>query len=395
MANAAAIVGMGMTKFGKYPDESLKDLAGHAIEQALADAGMEPGEVEMAFVANAMASVVTGQVSVVGQTVLAANGFSGIPVYNIDNACAGSSSALNLAVHAIAAGAADTVLVVGVEKLVTGDRETTYRALNGAADVDFVATTGIDPVAESVFVAAVYPPRLRAYAEQHALTAETLARISVKNRRHAALNPLAQYTTPLTVEDVLASRMIVDPVTALMCAPIGDGASAVVVRRGDRVHTAQRPVWIRGSAVGMAGIGAGRSTIRDVAARAYAQAGISAADVDVAEVHDSIAFNELLAYEELGLCEPGAGSRLVDEGATSLGGRLPVNPSGGLESRGHPVAATGLAQVIELGIQLRGEAGERQAAGARHGLAENAGGFAGGDTAAVAITVLGDEPAAR
>jgi acetyl-CoA acetyltransferase len=393
MTGTPAIVGMGMTRFGKYPDTSLKTLGGEAIERALADAGLEAADIDMAFVANAMASVVTGQVSVVGQTILRAAGFSGIPVYNVDNACAGSSSALNLAVHAVRSGAAETVLVVGAEKLVSADRTAAYRALNGAADVDFVAASGIDPTRESVFVAAVYPERLRAYAEVHPLSAETLARISVKNRRHASLNPMAQYTDPMTVEDVLASRVIVDPVHALMCAPIGDGASAVIVTRAGRVRGTQRPVWIRGSAVGMAAAAGEESTIRRVSARAYQEAGITPADIDVAEVHDSIAFNELLAYEELGFCEPGGGSRLVEEGATSLGGRIPVNTSGGLESRGHPVAATGLAQIVELGLQLRGEAGERQVADPRYALAENAGGFAGGDTAAVVITVLSNVPA--
>jgi acetyl-CoA acetyltransferase len=204
---------------------------------------------------------------------------------------------------------------------------------------------------------------------------------------------MAQYTDPLTVDEVLASRMVVDPVTAFMCAPIGDGASAVIVTRAGAVRGGQRPVWIRASAVGMASDAGPGAAIHDVSRRAYAEAGVGPDDVDVAEVHDSIAFNELLAYEELGFCERGGGTRLVEEGATTLGGRLPVNPSGGLESRGHPVAATGLAQIVELGLQLRGEAGARQVPDARLGLAENAGGYAGGDTAAVAITLLGrDQP---
>ncbi|MEA2330760.1 MAG: hypothetical protein QOH58_898 [Thermoleophilaceae bacterium] len=385
-----AVIGLGMTRFGKCMDQSLKALAGQAIDAALEDARLEREDVDMAFVANAMASVITGQVSVVGQTILAEHGLSGIPVYNIDNACAGSSSALNLATHALRSGAAERVLVVGVEKLYSPEREKTWLALNGAADVEFVASAGIDPARESVFVNSVYPPRLRAYGERHPLSPRTLARISVKNRRHAGLNPLAQYTDPLTEEEVLASRMVVEPITALMCAPIGDGASAAVLSTPDVARGAgRRPVWVRGSAVGMAAADKGESTVRRVAARAYAEAGISPADVDVAEVHDSIAFNELLAYEELGFCEPGEGSRLVEEEATSLGGRLPVNTSGGLESRGHPVAATGLAQIVELGAQLRGDAGERQVPDARVALAENAGGFAGGDSAAVAITVLG------
>lgn len=385
MSTGTAIAGVGMTSFGRHRERSLKDLAGEAIELALADAGVDREQIDMAFVANSMASIITGQVSVVGQTILREHGFSEIPVYNIDNACASSSSALNLAVQAIRAGAATTVLVVGAEKLYAAEREKSYIALNGAADIDFVAESGIDPATESVFVAAVYPERLRAYTDSHPLAAETLATIAVKNRANAAHNPFAQYTKPISVDDVLESRMIVEPVTALMCAPIGDGASAVVLTAGGGA----RDVSVRASAVGMGAPAGNGSTIRRVAERAYAQAGLRPDDVDVAEVHDSIAFNELLAYEELGFCDPGGGTRLVEEGATALGGRLPVNPSGGLESRGHPVAATGLAQIAELTTQLRGEAGERQVDSPRVALAENAGGFAGGDTAAVAVTILG------
>jgi acetyl-CoA acetyltransferase len=176
-----------------------------------------------------------------------------------------------------------------------------------------------------------------------------------------------------------------------MCAPIGDGASAVIIAKKNRVNArTQRPVWVRGSAIGMGSSPAPgvESSIRRVSKRAYEEAGIGPSDVHVAEVHDSISFNEMLAYEELGLCDIGGGAALVAAGSTTIGGALPVNPSGGLESRGHPVAATGLAQICELVMQLRGEAGARQVAGARVALAENAGGFAGDDTAAIAVTIL-------
>jgi acetyl-CoA acyltransferase len=387
--NVPAIVGAGMTHFGKHLETSLAALAGQAVDAALADAGLERGDIDMAFVANAMASITTGQVSVVGQSVLRPNGFAGIPVFNVDNACASSSSALTLALHAIAAGAARTVLVLGVEKLYASDRTASYRALNGASDTDTLAASGVDAGRESVFVTSVYPARIAEYSRHRPLEPRVLAEIAVKNRGHAALNPYAQYTAPLTVEDVLASRTVVAPVTALMCAPIGDGAAAVIVTAADP-RDSRRPVWVRGSAVGM-GAGStagGMGTVGRVARQAYAQAGITPADVDVAEVHDSIAFNELLAYEELGLCSEGDGAAFALSGATTLGGRTPVNPSGGLESRGHPVAATGLAQVTELVTQLRGEAGGRQVPGARVAVAENAGGYVQDDTAAVAVTVL-------
>ena len=388
-ARDVAIVGVGTTRFGKHIDRSLKSLGAEAIDCALSDAGIAATEIDMAFVANSMASIITGQVAVVGQTILRAHGFSGIPVFNVDNACAGSSSALSLAVQAIRSGSASVVLVLGVEKLMSADRTRAYVALNGAADTDFVAESGIDPTRESVFVAAVYPSRLADYATRYGLEAKTLAEIAVKNRRHASKNALAQFTDPISVEDVLGARSIVGPITALMCAPITDGASAIVLARPDRVTKSQRPVWILGSAVGMGTPPDAGSSIRSVATQAYGQAGLQPADIDVAEVHDSVSFNELLAYEQLGFCAPGEGSRLVADGATALGGKLPVNMSGGLESRGHPVAATGAAQIAELTIQLRGEAGERQVVGARHALAENAGGFAGDDTAAIAVTILG------
>jgi acetyl-CoA acyltransferase len=394
MSAEVAITGVGITQFGKHLDRSLKDLGGEAIDAAIADSGIAQDEIDMAFVANSMASVVTGQVAIVGQTILRDLEFGRIPVFNIDNACAASSSALALAAQAIRAGAADTVLVAGVEKLYAPERERAYIALNGAADIEFVAETGIDVKKESVFVAAVYPERLARYEEKYGLDPHDLAAISVKNRANAEHNPVAQYRKALTIEDVLQSREIVKPVTALMCAPIGDGASAVIVRRADLAESGPRaPVWLRASSICMGVPDGASSSIRYAAEGAYAQAGLGPGDIDVAEVHDSISFNELLAYEELGFCEAGEGGRLIRERATHIGGQIPVNTSGGLESRGHPVAATGLAQVIELCAQLRGDAAERQVADARIGLAENAGGFAAGDSAAISVTIVASDPA--
>jgi acetyl-CoA acyltransferase len=398
--STVAIVGAGMTTFGRFRDQSLSRLAGQAISAALADAGMEPAEVQAAFVANSMASVTTGQVAVVGQAVLRPLGYSSIPVYNIDNACAASSSALDLAVQAVESGRFEVVLVVGVEKLFGAARSDSYRALNGAVDTDFLAASGIDASGESVFVASIYPERLGRYRSRYGLDARVLAEIAVKNRANAALNPCAQYTEPISVDDVLGSRVVAEPLTALMCAPISDGATAVVVTSGSRARSASlstsasasaRPVWIRGIATGMGAPPGADTAIARVARRAFAEAGITPADIDVAEVHDSIAFNELLAYEELGLCEAGEGARFAS-GASQLSGKTPVNTSGGLESRGHPVAATGLAQVIELVTQIRHEAGERQVADAGIAVAENAGGFVVDDTAAIVVTVLGADP---
>jgi acetyl-CoA acyltransferase len=391
--SGAAIVGVGLTTFGKFRERSLSELAAEAIAEALADAGIQLGDVDTAFVANSMASVTTGQVAIVGQAVLRPIGFSGIPVYNVDNACAASSSALDLAVRAVESGRSEIVLVVGVEKLFGQVKGDSYRALNGAVNTDLLTQSAIDPETESIFVSTIYPQRLNSYRARYGLKGRVLAEIAVKNRRHAGMNPRAQYTTPITVDEVLGARVVSPPLTVLMCAPISDGASAVVVTSHRRGRAdARRAIWVRGIAVGMGAPPNQEPIISRLARRAYKEAGIEPRDIDVAEIHDSIAFNEMLAYEELGLCAPGEGGRFAESGASSLGGVVPVNTSGGLESRGHPVAATGLAQTIELVGQLRQDAGPRQVKDARVAVAENAGGYAVDDTAAAVVTVLATEP---
>ena len=379
--NDCAVIGVGLTQFGRFEASSLKDLGEAAITEALRDAGIAPDEVEMAFVANTVSAITTPQVAIVGQVVLSQAGLGAIPVYNVDNACAGSSSALNLATHAIRASVAEVVLVVGVEKLYSPDRTRTYRGLNGAADSDWVRSTGVDvEQRERIRQARLCRSALELRRARHARAGNARS-IAVKNRAHARHNARAQYRDPVTLDDVLSARFVVDPITTLMCSPIADGASAVIVASARRARDRDRAVWIRASEVSM-GTAPPRpqSTISRVAERAYASAGLSATDVDVAEVHDATAFSELLAYEELGFCDLGHGAELVANGSTSLGGRLPVNPSGGLESRGHPLAATGGAQIAELVTQLRGEAGLRQVPGARVALAETAGGFVNGDS---------------
>jgi acetyl-CoA acyltransferase len=387
-----AILGAGMTAFGKHPDRSLGDLGREAALHAINDAGLEPSDIEMAFVANTAGGELTGQVAVVGQVVMDRIGVRGIPVYNIDNACAGSATALNLATMAIRSGEADVVLVVGVERLYSDDRTKTYRALNGAADVEWARTTGADLDAESVFVKEVYPQRLRTYAARYGLEPRALATIAVKNRAHAGMNPLAQYRKPITVDEVLAARMVTPPLTTLMCAPIGDGASAVVVMSAERARSRDRAVWIRASLISMGTGASADGTLRTLGDKAYRNAGLRPDQVDVAELHDATAFGELLATEELRLVERSCGSAAALDGSTALGGRIPVNTSGGLLSRGHPIAASGVAQISEIVSQLRGEAGDRQVKDARVGLTEIAGGFVGGDSAAVAVHLLSTRP---
>ena len=325
----AAIVGVGLTPFGRFQDRTLSQLAGEAIAGALEDAGVEQHEVDMAFVANSMASVTTGQVAVVGQAVLRPLGYSSIPVYNIDNACAGSSSALHLAVHAIESGRAEVILVVGVEKLFGAEKSDSFRALNGAVDTDYLKSAGIDAGSQSVFIASIYPKRLARYQGRYGLEARTLAEIAVKNRHNAALNPGAQYKTPISIDEVLAARVVVAPLTVLMCAPISDGASAVVVTSEKLARSrASRPVWIRGIAVGMGAPPGHESVITSTARRAFGEARIEPADIDVAEVHDSIAFNELRPTRSWVCARPVRGRGSVQAGPVACPAGFRSTPVG-------------------------------------------------------------------
>lgn len=382
-----AIVGAGMTRFGKFLDRSLKDLAREAVDAACADAGIERGALQAAVVGNALAGLMSGQECVRGQVVLREIGIGDIPVVNTENACASSSTALHLAWLYVASGAHDLVLVLGMEKLFHEDKQRSFRALAGAADVDAVAAY---PESRSMFMD-YYADLARDHMERFGTTREQYAAVAVKNHHHGSLNPRAQYRNLCTVEEVIGSPLIVDPLTRLMCSPIGDGAAAVVVASAERARQlGSAPVWIKASALASGNDRQpGEPGIDErVARRAYEQAGIGPQEIDVVELHDGAAPAELFAYEKLGLCAKGEGGRLIADGDTALGGRVPVNPSGGLIARGHPVGATGVAQVCELVWQLRGEAEGRQVPGARTALAHNGGGLVRGESAATVVHIL-------
>lgn len=382
------LAGVGMTHFGKFGDRSLKDLGREAVGVALGDAGTASGGVEAAYVANSMAGLVTGQEAIRGQVVLHGMGIGDIPIFNVENACASSSSALSLAWQAVGSGVHDTVLVLGVEKLFHPDRAVSYRALGSAVDVELHPPDGRG----SPFLAHA-AARADKYLADLGTDVGLLAKIAVKTRDHGARNPFAQYRQRYTEEEILASPQAAGSLTRLMCAPIGDGAAAIVVTAAEGATRRGGPrVRIAGTAVGSArAAGAEGDTApmaTRVSRRAYEQAGLGPEDVDVVELHDTTTFNELFLYEQLGLFAAGDLVRAVDDGWTRIGGRLPVNPSGGLISRGHPPGATGAAQIVELVWQLRGDAGVRQVDGARIALAQNGGGHVGGETAAMAVTIL-------
>jgi acetyl-CoA acetyltransferase len=402
MRTDAVIAGVGMTRFGRHLETGLKALGGEAVQAALADAGIPASALQAAFVGNAAAGLVTGQESIRGQVILRGIGIGRLPVVNVENACASASTALHLACALVTAGAYDTVLALGVEKLYHEDKRRSFAAFGGAVDVELMAEiakavganagggTGAGEK-RSMFMD-IYAAVARAHMERYGTTKRHFAAIAAKNSEHGSLNPRAQFRERLSIDDVLAAPLIVEPLTRPMCSPIGDGAAAVVVVSPARARALgiASPVRVVASVLhsGWDHAPDEPGTVELCAEEAYREAGVGPGDLDVIECHDASAPAELIAYESLGLCAKGEGSRLIDEGATRLGGRIPVNTSGGLLRKGHPVGATGIAQVVELAEQLSGRAGARQVEGARLGLAHNGGGAIGVDAAAMCVTVV-------
>ncbi len=393
------VAGAAMTRFGKFPASSVRALAEEATRDALADAGLAAHDVDMVFFANAVQGVLTNQEMIRGQVALRHAGLLGLPLVNVENACASGSSAFYLACMAVGSGAADVAIAVGAEKLTHEDKSRTFAAIGTAVDQLELASLrtrlagpdGLDHPGEkrSLFMD-IYAAGSRAYMRASGATAEDFADVAVKSHRHAALNPCAQYRTEVTRQEVLASRTIATPLTLLMCAPIGDGAAALIVC--SRAKAASLNASIRVSATALV---SGRDrqpgelgAEERAALAAYEQAGIGPDDMDLVELHDAAAPAELMSYEKLGLCEQGEGARLLASGSTALGGRCPVNTSGGLLAKGHPIGATGCAQLVELADQLRGRCGARQVEGAQVALAQNGGGSLGSDAAAMMVTIL-------
>ncbi len=369
-----AIVGVGMTDWGELWQDSLRTIWTRAALAALADAGLDRVD-----------AITVGCMSgglFVGQEHLAALladelGMAGVPATRVESACASGGLALKAGFLEIASGQADTVLVSGVEKMTDVSGEDATAALATAADQE-----------TEVFYGATFPGlyamMARAHMARYGTTPEQLAEVAVKNHRHGLRNPHAQFRRAITVDEVLTSTMVADPLHILDCSPITDGAAALVLAD---LETARRLARGR-PLVRIAGVGHATDRMAlharaDMAAlpattaatkKALAMAGKTMADIDVIELHDCFTIAEIMVLEAMGVCAPGEGGTLAPSGRTALGGELPVNPSGGLKSKGHPVGATGVAQAVEIVTQLRGEAGERQVPGARVGLTQNMGG---------------------
>lgn len=409
MSNNVFIAGTGMTRFGKFLDRGLKSLAAEAITEALNDAGMESSQLQAAYMGNAAAGVMTGQVLIPGQVVLRGMGIGKIPVINIENACATSSTAFQQAVSMIALGAYDIVLVAGYEKLYSEDKARTFSVFHGAVDLEAIddvlrslaanmsrtgsaADIGEAGRSRSLFMD-LYAGMARDYMTSTGATQRDFAAIAAKNSFHGSLNPKAQFQEVLTIEQVLSAPLIVDPLTRPMCAPIGDGAAALVLvsEKKAREMGLRDKVRVLSSTLASGwDYEAGEKTrlAQYAATQAYNAAGVGPGDLDVIELHDAGAPAELIYYEHLGLTGPGGAVALLQSGATRLGGTIPVNPSGGLLRKGHPIGASGCAQLVELTDQLRGRCGGRQVAGARTALAENGGGWIGDDAAAIVVSIL-------
>ncbi len=387
--NRVMIAGVGMTPFGKSPGRGIRDLARTASAEALADAGVDAAAVQKVFFGNAVAGVVSHQEMIRSEVAFRDDKLAGTPMVNVENACASGSSALQLGWEAVGSGRTEVVLVVGAEQLTHEDKNRTFEALRGSTDVEEIGAPERDHRATHSILMDFYAEEAQGYLDRYEATAEDFARVAVKNRTHGSHNPLAQYGVPQTIEEVLGSRVIVPPLTLPMCSPVTDGAAAIVLCSEEYAAklNAAGPVEILASEMA-GGAGAGSTPVADAAAAAYRTAGVSIEDVDAIELHDAAAPAELIQYSEIGLCAEGEGHKLVREGTTTVGGSQPVNTSGGLMSRGHPLGATGCAQVVELVTQLRGRAGGRQVAGARTAMAVNCGGWLAGTYAVSVATIL-------
>lgn len=402
------VIGVGMTHFGKHLDRSLKSLVAEAVGGALNDAGALVSDIDTVMYSNTTQGIMDGQHAVRAQMALRPLGFANVPILNLENACAGGSTALHQAVAALKAGMAEVALAVGVEKMHHEDRSKSSAIFDGAwdiYDVDNVVENlafigeGMKPPpgtpsgVNSPFMD-LYASLTRGHMKLFGTTQRHLAAVASKNHFHSTMNPLAQYQTAMSIEQVLAGTVIAWPLTLPMCSPISDGAAAVVLctKAALKRFAESAPIRVLATILTSGSdrewADFDRHLCKIAAQRAYEQAGVDPKDISVAEVHDASAFAEIIQLENLGLCELGQGGWVSERGETTLGGRIPVNPSGGLESKGHPISASGIGQIFELVTQLRGTAGKRQVDGARLAIAENGGGWHGVEEAAAVVTIL-------
>jgi len=378
-----AVIGVGITKFGKH-DRTSGELFAEAAAEAIADAEVRAGDIQALYYGNVTGGESERQLHT---SPLAASllGLPAVPTTRVENACATSHVAFRHAVMEIGSGISDIVLVGGAERIlhVPTDAATEYFAY--CSDASFEQPAGLTFPGVFALIA-------RAHMDKYGTTEEQMAHVAVKNHRHGALNPKAQFRKEITLDMVLKSAYVADPLKLFDCCPFTDGGAAVVLASEDVARTRRRAVWVLGTQAASDSMflhdkrDLARVTATERAAQgAYRQAGKSPGDVQVAELHDCFTIAEIVATEGLGFFEPGTGGLAAEKGWTSLGGKIPVNPSGGLKAKGHPIGATGAAQIGEIVTQLRGEAGARQVDGAATGLVHTL----GGNTATVMVSLFG------
>jgi acetyl-CoA acetyltransferase len=405
------IAGISMTVFGRHFDRSLEDLAREAVDGALKDAVCGKDAPGTAFYAGITNGPLQGQYAIPGQVVLGKLGIEGIPVYNIDNGCAAGSSAFALAVQSLRAGVTDVALALGAEKMNVEDKLSVLKLMEAGWDVSradenyarlvklgegVVPPEGSESDKPFSRFMSIYAALCRNHMARWGTTQRQIAAVSAKNHQHSVHNPWSQFRKPFSIEEVLAAPPITYPLTLPMCAPVTDGAAAAIIctEEGLKRIGADRSRCIR-VAASVVRSASSRSIeqhelnlARLAANQAYEIAGLGPSDMHLAEVHDAAAMGEIIQVENLGFVAMGEGGPAAERGDFTIGGRIPVNPSGGLESKGHPLGATGIGQLYELVTQLRGEAGARQVEGARHAIQENGGGNIGVEEAAVAVHIL-------
>jgi acetyl-CoA acetyltransferase len=407
------VAGVGMTQFAKHMDKSIKDLTKIALDRVVADAGVKLSDIEAAWFSNSGWGFSFGQDCIRGQVALRPAGIEGIPITNVENACAGGSTGFHHAWLGVASGLYECALAIGAEKGYLEDKEKMFKGFWSGFDVENAAAhiKVLQALSDSIKLGVpedagaagkdrsafmdIYSAFCRWHMERYGTTQRQVAVIASKDHFHSSMNPYAQFQKKMSVEEILTARLVSWPLTVPMCAPIGDGAAAAIVCSEDFLKRLAntRPVKILASVLGS---GTGRpldAEAQDIAVRlsrkAYDLAGVGPEDINVAEVHDASSFGELHQTEALGFCKFGEGGPYAESGATTLGGKMPVNTSGGLISRGHPIGASGIGQIFELVTQLRHEAGDRQVKNCRLALAENGGGNLGFEDAAMGIHILG------
>lgn len=400
------VIGVGMTPFGRHTDKTHSDLTRLAVTEALKDGGVAAGDIQLAIYANVIQGFFAGEMSIPGEYALRPLGIQGVQTLHIEAACASGTMGIHVAYNYIKAGIVDVALVVGTEKLFTSDRDKRFAVFRQALDAQeaqryldctegmlLPLPAGVDTTSKNIMMDA-YAAQARLHMAIYGTRQRQIAAVAAKNHVHSQFNPRSQYQDPMSIEQVLAAPSVAWPLTVPMCAPISDGSAAAILCSAKALHrfADARPVRVRAalsrSGTDRAPDDYAHHVTRLVSLQLYEVSGVGPEDIDFAEVHDASSSGEIVQTEALGLCAPGRGGFDAEAGHTSLGGRIPVNVSGGLVSKGHPLGATGVGQIFEMVTQLRGEGGARQVEGARLGLAENSGGFYGVEDGMSAVTLL-------